>query len=65
MQEANTDEKGHLKDIKAIAKAFTPEEWDQVIGLIPSKRLGQELIKRATKGEDMLKRMSEIWEGGK
>lgn len=62
MQEIET--KGdHLEDLKGIAKAFTPEEWNTVINLIPSKRLGQELIKRATRGEEVLKKMAAIWEG--
>lgn len=55
-------EKKHLDDIKGIAKAFTPDEWEVVIGLIPNRRLGEELIKRADKGQEIFKQMSNIWE---
>lgn len=46
------------------AERYSTEEWDAVIKMIPSERLGQELIKRATKGEKILDKMTKIWDEG-
>lgn len=59
---SKVQEEAHERDIKSIAKAFTPEEWDAVISLIPSAVLGEEMIKRATKGEVVSKKIQAIVE---
>lgn len=51
-----------ILETQKIAKAYSKEEWDAIISLIPSERLGQEMIKRATQGEEKYKRMKLIWE---
>lgn len=45
-----------------IAKAFTREEWQIVLHEVPTKVLLAELDKRATRGEELTKKMVAIYE---
>lgn len=55
------EEQDH-KAMRTIAKAFTREEWHDVLSIAPAQILADELAKRATKGETIARRMTQVYE---
>ena len=50
------------KAMANIAKAFTREEWHNILRIAPAQVLADELAKRATHGERVARRMAEVYE---
>jgi len=49
-------------EFKKICKAFTEDEWNIVLSVIPSKIIAKELVRRAEKGTEAIKKMQEAYE---
>lgn len=49
-------------EFKKICKAFTEDEWNIALSVVPSKVMAKELVKRAELGAQALDKMKEAYD---
>lgn len=58
---AKAQEQHDKDEFRKVCKAFTQDEWKIALSVIPSKYIADELVRRAEKGTEALKKMEEAY----
>ena len=59
---AKAQEQHDREEFKKICKAFTEDEWMIALSVIPSTVIAKELVRRAEKGTEAIKKMQEAYD---